>query len=289
LTIEIRFLKNKNFSEIHATSLEAFSDYAVNMSNVTDIILYNRAVKNGISFESSVAAFENDRMVGYTLVGIGPWKNTVSAFDITTGIIKPFRGQGITSRMFDSILEKLVSKGIHKFVLEVLQNNMPAIKAYEKIGFYIVREFDSFQLEFNKKKTFDKNNKDLQIRPVQRDQLSSFQDFLDWPPSWENNFAAIQRIPDEVVLLSAAYENRPVGLLAYYPALNWMMCLAVDKPMRRTGIAAGLLSSLIEIIKDKVPLVKLVNVLHTDDGTIEFLNRMGFEKYTSQYEMELEF
>lgn len=289
MTIEIRFLKNKNFTEVYSTSREAFSDYALNMSNLTDKILYNRALKNGISFESSVAAFENDQMVGYTLVGIGPWKNTVSAYDISTGIIKPFRGQGIANQMFDFILKKLQSKGIHKFVLEVLQNNTPAIKTYEKVGFYIVREFDCFQLEFNKKKTFEKKVKNLQIQSVQKDQLSSFQDFLDWPPSWENSFAAIQRIPDEVVLLSAAHENRPGGLLAYYPALNWMMCLAVDKPIRRSGIATELLSSLIEKIQDKVPLIKLVNVLHTDDGTIQFISRMGFEKYTSQYEMELEF
>jgi len=289
LTIEIRFLKNKNFNEIHATSIDAFSDYALNMSNLTDKILYNRAIKNGISFESSVAAYENDRMVGYTLVGIGPWKNTVSAFDITTGIIKPYRSQGLASRMFDFILKKLASKGIHKFVLEVLQNNTPAIKAYEKIGFYIVRELDCFQLEFNKKKTFYKKVNGLQIQSVQKDQLSPFQAFLDWPPSWENSFAAIQRIPDELVLLSAVHENRPGGLLAYYPGLNWIMCLAVDKSLRRTGIATDLLSSLIEKIQDKVPLVKLLNVLHTDDGTIQFLSRMGFEKYTSQYEMELEF
>lgn len=289
MTIEIRFLKNKNFTEIHATSIEAFSDYAFDMSHLTEKVLYNRAIKNGISLDCSVAAYENDRMVAYALIGIGPWKNTVSAFNISTGIIKPFRGQGIANQMFDSILKKLVSKGIHKFVLEVLQNNTPAVKAYEKTGFYIVRELDCFQLEFSKKKTFDKKVKDLQIQPIKKDQLSEFHSFLDWPPSWENSFAAIQRIPDEVVLLSAVHENRPVGLLAYYPALNWVMCLAVDKPLRRTGIAAGLLSSLIEKIQDKVPLVKLVNVLHTDNATIRFLSRMGFEKYAGQYEMELEF
>ncbi|RPI77519.1 MAG: GNAT family N-acetyltransferase, partial [Desulfobacteraceae bacterium] len=169
MTLEIRFLKNKNFTEIHATALEAFSDYALNMSHLTEKVLYNRAIKNGISFDCSAAAFNNDKMVGYTLVGIGPWKNTVSAFDIGTGIIKPFRGQGIANQMFDAILKKIESKGIHKFVLEVLQNNTPAIKAYEKIGFHIGRELDCFQLEFNKKKALDKKVKDLRIHSIKKD------------------------------------------------------------------------------------------------------------------------
>jgi ribosomal protein S18 acetylase RimI-like enzyme len=259
------------------------------MRYMTETVFYNRAVKNGIVFDVSVAAYDNDRIVGYTLVGIGPWKSTVSAFDISTGIIKPYRGQGITNLMFDSILKKLLSKGIHKFVLEALQNNTSAVKAYEKIGFHITRELDCFQLDFNKWNPIKKNVPGLTLLPVTKNQLTPFQKFLDWPPSWENSFAALNRIPDELILLSAVQANRPCGLLAYYPGLNWIMCLAVDKAVRRTGIAIGLLSSLIEAIRGKVDTVKLPNVLHSDDNTIAFLKQMGFEIVTSQYEMEMDF
>jgi hypothetical protein len=259
------------------------------MRYMTESIFYNRAIKNGIVFETSTAAYDNDKMVGYTLVGIGPWKNTVGAFDISTGIIKPFRGQGIVTQMFDVILKKLQSKGIHKFVLEVLQSNAPAIKAYEKTGFQKMREFDCFKLDFNKMNSLNKKTKDLVIKPIKKDQLSAFQGFLDWPPSWENSFAAVNRIPDEVVLLSAAYQGQSLGLLAYYPALNWIMCLAVYKPFRRMGIAAGLSAFLFKEIQPKVPMVKMVNVLHSDDGTICFLKQMGFEVFTNQFEMEMDF
>lgn len=289
MTIDIRYLRNKDFHEVYLTSVEAFKDYALDIRYMTETVLYNRAVKNGIVFDASAAAYQDGRMVGYTLVGIGPWKNTVSAFDIGTGIVKPHRGQGLAVRMFDSILQKLTSKGIHKFVLEVLQNNASAVKAYEKAGFHVERELDCFQLEFAKRKNQGQKAENLRIQPLKKDRLASFQEFLDWPPSWENSFAALNRIPDELTLLSAENADGPCGLLAYYPGLNWIMCLAVAKTMRRRGIAAALLDFLQQEVQSTVPQVKLVNVLHTDAGAIRFLSRMGFAKFAGQYEMELDF
>ena len=50
-----------------------------------------------------------------------------------------FRGQGICQNMIRSIIE-LSKKYIKKYELQVVENNIPAIKCYEKVGFKYVRK-----------------------------------------------------------------------------------------------------------------------------------------------------
>jgi ribosomal protein S18 acetylase RimI-like enzyme len=181
----------------------------------------------------------------------------------------------MAKEMFSYAVPKLKEKGVRKFVLEVLQENEPAIKAYQKTGFIIVRELDCFELNLDKAK-FSVNDVELiEIRPIDKEELELCKDFLDWQPSWETSFASIKRIPDKVFLFGARYKGELVGLLVYYPALNWIMCIAVKKSCRRKGIATMLVKHLSDHLRDKVSSVKLINVQHSDEGTINFLKKVG--------------
>ena len=88
--------------------------------------------------------------------------------------------------------------------------------------------------------------------------------------------------------LAARCEGERAGLLVYYPTLNWIMCLAVDRRYRRRGIATELLRHLKKCIGGKVPMVKMIGVDHTDSGMLQFLKKAGFEVYTALYEMRLD-
>ena len=50
-----------------------------------------------------------------------------------------FRGQGICQNMIKYIV-KSSKKYIKKYELEVAENNIPAIKCYEKVGFKYIRK-----------------------------------------------------------------------------------------------------------------------------------------------------
>ena len=65
--------------QLHQTFQEAFSDYAMDMSFVTEERLRIRYVKNGVDWDASVGAFDGDRMVGFTLIGI---EGTVASDEI---------------------------------------------------------------------------------------------------------------------------------------------------------------------------------------------------------------
>nr|NQU93471.1 GNAT family N-acetyltransferase [Bacteroidota bacterium] len=142
--IQFRKFTTDSYPVIHKTFHEAFSDYGVDMSYMTKEVIRNRSLKNGIDYDLSVGAWDGDHLIGFTLVGADIWNKEPAAFDIMTGIIKPFRGKGIANAMFDQILPVAREKGIKNFVLEVLQGNESAINAYKKSGFKIRRSFNCY-------------------------------------------------------------------------------------------------------------------------------------------------
>jgi ribosomal protein S18 acetylase RimI-like enzyme len=281
------FLSEKYLPELYRTFRAAFSDYVLDMSHLTEEKFLNRVMKNGIDLGSSVGAFANDNMVGFTMVGLDSAGGVRCAFDIGTGIVKAYRGRGIAGEMFAHAAPGLIKKGVKRFTLEVIQTNERAVRAYEGVGFRIAREFDCFELQLENVQLPGNTRESVEIREIDRGELSLFQDFLDWEPSWENSFASIGRIRDGVTLLGAVHEGEFAGLLVYYPTLNWIMCLAVSRSFRRQGVATGLVRHLTSRLRNAVPTVRLLNVVHSDTAMLAFLDRIGFRLFTSQFEMSL--
>jgi ribosomal protein S18 acetylase RimI-like enzyme len=288
MACQCSFLAENQFQQIAQTFDEAFADYYLKSTRKADEWLYDRAVKNAVEYDCSVGAFDGDRMVGFTLIGIDDWQGNPAAFDAGTGIVPDYRGRGLAQQMFDFAVPKLRERGVKKFLLEVLQVNEPAIKAYQKSGFKITRELDCLGLDRKSFRPDNTSSKALQIRSVPQAQVPTYCDFADWQPSWENSFAAVARIPDNVIINGAFLDDQPVGLLAYYPLLNWIMSLVVSKEYRRQGIATALLTHFIENFDSHHAQINLVNVDRSDHGMLSFLEKMGFKLYTSQYEMELD-
>ena len=59
-----------------------------------------------------------------------------------------FRGQGMCQNMVKYIVESS-KKYIKKYELEVIENNIPAIKCYEKVGFKYIRKVSLSQSSYN--------------------------------------------------------------------------------------------------------------------------------------------
>ncbi len=287
MTCHCEFLSEDQYKQIAQTFDEAFADYYQKSTRKAEEWLYNRAVKNAVHWDYSVGAFDGDRMVGITLIGISDWMGELAAFDAGTGIVPDYRGKGLAKQMFDFAVPKLRQRGVTKFLLEVLQVNAPAIKAYEKAGFKITREFDCLGLKRDTFAPTTPSRISLQFRPLSKEQIAPLGEFADWQPSWENMFSSIARIPDEVVIKGAYVDGECVGALAYYPMLNWIMTLVVKPEFRRQGVATSLLKDFIDNFDRDIAQINLVNVDRSDTGMLAFLNRMGFVNFTSQYEMEL--
>ena len=131
-------------AHIHAAFMEAFADYAMDASRTTEDALLLRAAKNAVDFDASVGVYDGDRLVAFTMIGIDEHAGVSTAYDAGTGVIPDFRGQGWARKMFEHALPTLHERGVECFLLEVLQQNAAAIRAYEKSGFKTIRELRSY-------------------------------------------------------------------------------------------------------------------------------------------------
>jgi len=280
-------LAGVDFGQLHHTHNEAFADYQVDVSYMTEERMRLRGIKNNVKYEYSVAAHDGAKMVGFTLIGIDDWQDELAAFDAATGIIPTHRGKGIAKKMFEFALPGLKEHGVKKFLLEVLRPNDAAIKAYRKTGFQVTREFDCFKLELEtaRQSMKDEEPTALKIDLIGKETVMEFSHIVEWQPSWENSFAAIRRIPDKVLMFGAFIDGLCAGIIVYYPQLNWVMSLIVRKEQRRRGIGRTLVRHLVNNLPGDLAEIELINVDNRDQGMVKFLQSTGFEFIIGQYEM----
>jgi ribosomal protein S18 acetylase RimI-like enzyme len=287
MTYDFNFLSQNDTGILYQTFMTAFADYSQDISHITETYFTNRAIKNGVNYQTSAGVFFQGEVVGFTLVATDQFNGSYSAFDAFTGIAKPHRGQGLAKAMFEFIVPKLKANGVETFYLEVLQDNEPAVRAYQKAGFAITRELDAFSIEWEHARLNNGVGKNIEIYSIPKAQLDQTAKFFDWQPSWENSLASIHRIPDEALYLGAYIQGSLVGVLVHYPLLNWILCLAVHKSFRRLRIGTALLGHLHASISAQFPSTRIINVEHTDIGMIKFLESAGFIFFGNQYEMKL--
>lgn len=285
--MELRFLREDDVPAMLRAFREAFADYALDMSYMTDDHLRNRWTKNGVVYPSSVGAFDTGRLVGFTAVGIDRWQGELAAFDAATGIVPEHRGQGLAGRMFDLLLPKLREQGVRRFVLEVLQDNAAAITAYRRAGFDVTREFDAYRAQPHARPAGGGAGDAFSIQRAGREVIADFAEHFDGPPSWENSLTSLLRVPDELVVLLSSVEGQPAGLLVYYPGLNWITTIVVKREFRRRGVARRLIERLRAELGDRV-LPKMVHVEHADAALRALMAQTGFAVYARQYEMARE-
>jgi ribosomal protein S18 acetylase RimI-like enzyme len=274
-----------DLTKLHGTWQEAFSDYAVDQTYMTEERIRARLTKNGFDERRSVGAYEESRLVGFTAIGLGAWEGESAAYDIATGIIPEYRGCGIAGRMLEQALPVLKADGITRFQLEVLQTNKQAIAAYEKSGFRVVREFICFQLTLPGVLVEMQAPDGVILQAGSLETVTHLRSATDWTPSWENSFDAIAKIPEKLVIYEAIVKGALAGMIVYSPGFNWIMNLTVDRSHRRAGIGSALIGRLAREFAGRKPVLKLNNVDAGDAGMIRLLTGTGFRKTVDQYEM----
>ena len=277
-------LRSVDKGQVHRAFLEAFADYAMDTSGTTEERMLLRMQKNAVDYDVSPGLYDNGRLVGFTLIGLDAWGGQVTAFDAGTGIVPDFRKQGWARKMFDHALPTLCEQGVDRFVLEVLQQNEPAIKAYTRSGFAITRELRCYAGETAVLRALDAPAS-FGIRPVDRAALGRCEPAADWLPSFENRFSAVDAIPDGMQILGAFVEGTCAGVVAYAAPLNWLLTLLVDRAHRRCGVGTALLRHLAGTLPESREQLTALNIDGDDTGAQAFFESLGFTHLVDQYEM----
>jgi ribosomal protein S18 acetylase RimI-like enzyme len=144
--LDCRFLRSDEFTDIHKTFLEGFSDYLIKFE-LTERQFQNHITLNAVDLNRSAGCFVDHRAVGLSLNGFGSWEGIRTVYDAGTAVVPDYRRRGVSRSMFDWMIPMFTNEGFGQFLLEVITHNDPAVKLYEQLGFRKTRELLLLQAE----------------------------------------------------------------------------------------------------------------------------------------------
>lgn len=279
---KIDTLKNSKSEEIVETFNTAFSDYFFPIKFTKEQFELKLLIEGG-SLELSVGAFENDKLIAFILHFTNVSDGKLMIYNGGTGVVPDFRGNHLTSKMYEFIKPKLAENKINKMVLEVLTQNIPAIKTYQNQGFKIKRELNCFKgkLKLTNEEISRKSYEIVELKEFNWDLL---QTFWDYPPTWQNSIQTVNNLKEQNITFGIIAENKILGYIIYNPNTKRIHQLGVHKDFRNKGFGQRLLESVYKIDNE----ISIINVDSRDNALVRFLEKNGLNNYTSQYEMELE-
>ena len=278
--MEIKTLKGINKKDILNVFNESFSDYFIPIK-LTEEILNSKMLADKTDLNLSVGVFENDTLIAFILHGFDVINNEKVIYNGGTGVIPNKRGSGLTKQMYLFILPILKENGINKLILEVITENIQAIRSYEKSGYKIERELLCYKGEIKISNT----NNSLEIKKIPNYNWDLMESFWDIYPTWQNSKNVVNKLKLTNISLGAYLKNELVGYIIYNPNNKRIQQIVVSKDFRQQKVASTLIFKLIGAYGNTF---SIINVDKRFKNVNSFLEKIGFEKNLEQFEMKLQ-
>ena len=286
--ITIKTLTETPFEQIHSSFKKAFEDYVEPFDLTLDQLKY-MVERRGCDLSLSFGAFNRNELVGFTLNGIGLWKNKKTAYDTGTGIIKEFRKQGIATRIFEESLPILKDNNVEQYLLEVIKTNKNAVDLYQKAGFNITRDFDYYVQRKNNltQKAKSRYDSSVTINEIEFDELdwNILKSFWTFEPSWQNSVESLTRKSDYFTFLGIFRNNSLIGYGVIEKHTGDIPQFAIAENYRKIGLGRKLFNSLIKFTDSN--RTKIINAECKNRNFKIFAEKLGFTAGHGQYEMIL--
>ncbi len=253
---EIRPLYDLSTDELYAGFAEAFADYKYKWSKEDFERMLQR---RGFAPELSFGAFDDDKLISFTLNCVGRFNGHKTAYDTATGTIKAFRGRGLASQIFNHSIPFLKKRDITHYLLEVLQENETAISVYTKASFKESRSFTHY-LQNSRDVVFAKHGlpEGCSLRFTYLNDRHNMEALWDVQPAWQNSFDALTRQPGGFFIWGVYDGAQLIGYGIIETATGDIPQLAVHKDYRRKGIGSAILKELLKY--NEANRVKIINV-----------------------------
>ncbi|RWU07469.1 GNAT family N-acetyltransferase [Pedobacter chitinilyticus] len=257
---------------------QSFADYIVPFQLNTEQLQY-KIIQEDVDLNLSVGVFDGNALVGIMLHGLRKNNDDLVAYNAATGVIPTYRGKGLVGKMYHFLMPKLQALQVQKMVLEVIEGNEPAIKAYEKMGYTISRKLVCFSGTAKAEET----QKEISIKEATAFQWNKWLSFWDIQPSWQNAVQSVQNSKAICKVLEAYLNEVLVGYLIYNANSKKVNQFAVSPSHRQKGIATALFSHLQQVLNSEV---YVYNIDGTSLACISFLKTLGLKEKVKQLEME---
>lgn len=277
--VDIRSLEGVSIKELADVFNLAFADYFVPIRLTPEQLNTKLEVEN-VRLEYSVGVFDGDNLAGLILHGIDERDGMKIVYNGGTGVIPAFRGNALTKKMYQFILPILKLDGFDTVYLEVIDENVQAIKSYLNVGFVPVRKLNCYHGEIKIKKDIS----DFNIKKIEALDWHLLRSFWDVLPTYQHSATTIDRLKSNTINLGAYKDDRLVGYLILSPGNKKLLQLAVDPNFRRQGIATSLMSAISKTCESIVAN----NIEQTSEASIAFVQSIGLNRSVTQLELTLD-
>lgn len=275
--MEFRTLTNVSVDEILEVFNLSFSDYIVPF-HLTKEVLTSKIAAEKLNMDISVGGFEDGKLVSFILQSEAIEDGQKIIYNGGTGVIPESRGKGLVRKMYDFIIPFLKERNAEVLLLEVIEGNAAAIRAYENLGFKIVRKLLCFRGNIRS----EQENAEITIKKMAEFQWDSLRSFWDIEPSWQGSVYVLDPMPKIYTTMGAYADDKLVGYIIYNPTARKVLQVAVHKEYRKQGIGRMLFKTIV----DGSPIA-INNVDDVSKETKEFLDqKIGLENWLSQFEMK---
>lgn len=286
-SIFIKNLKPVDLTEMYITFLDAFSDYAIPFKLTKEQFVRKFVQKLKIDFNLSAGAFNYDgAMAGFIFTAVNYYDGKLTAYNGGTGVRPRYRGQQLTSQMYDYLMPLFQKRNIKQCVLEVLTSNDRAIKAYQNIGFEKTRYFKCYTLvDADALKVKSSQPNEMDIIAVRQPNWNTYDKFCDYQPSFLDSSRMISDNLANETIIEARIEDECVGFAIFQPSFGRVSQIAVNSEMRQKGIGSAIVKYIFDASLQKK--LTIINVNEDAEVTKTFFMKLGFENQIDQYEMIL--
>lgn len=278
--MEFKTLTNITIDELLSVFNHSFSDYVVPFHLTKDVLVAKIAAEK-LDMNLSAGSFENGKLVGFILQAEKMENGEKIIYNGGTGVVPENRGKGLVRKMYDFIIPILKERNANTLLLEVIEGNQPAIRAYENLGFSIVRRL----LCFNGNIKPGEENAGILIKDLKDFQWDVLCSFWDIEPSWQGSVFVLEPMPENYITLGAYDGDQLAGYIVYGPTAKKIYQFAVNKNYRNRGIGTMLFNAIRE--KNNGQTIALNNVDDSSENTSKFLSeKIGLNNWLSQFEMK---
>ena len=257
----------------------AFKNYYVPIQLSRELFA-DKLITEAIDLKLSFGIFDGDELVGFILNGIDVTGNQRSAYNTASGILPEYRGYKLSYLLYEYSIQELTKSGITKIILEVIEQNLPAMRIYQHFGFIVTRKLNSYM-----GRPVLRELQPIEIETLAHPDWELIRKNCEWKPSWQYSTNCIKRAQSNYTLQIASSNKQPVaycisnfntGTIAHFG------CTEIDSKEKY-------LSALFKQVNG-VNNNQCTSVINVDTNALyanTFLLSIGLSRFFTSCEMEL--